>query len=61
LIFINHREALSHPQKRTALFIGIVLTDDSQFFATALIDPNLPESLPRRLYDWRGASLLSLD
>jgi len=38
-----NREALSHPQ---TVLPGsrIGLNDDSQFFATALIYPNLPES-----------------
>ena len=33
------------PADRTPLFTGSVPSDDSQFFATPEVDPNLPESI----------------
>jgi hypothetical protein len=46
-IFID-RKALSHPQNAPPGSSESPLSDDSQFFATARIYPNLPESLPRQ-------------
>ena len=62
LIFYRRREALSNPQVAPPWFTGSVPSDDSQFFATPEIDPNLPESMcPANLNDWRGSSLFKTE
>jgi hypothetical protein len=58
LLFLSDAARLYLTRKTHRLGLsGSALSDDSQFFATALFYPNLPESLPRQSSLISGAPL----